>query len=442
MTYTDDFIPGVVRGISYGLFAEPDEFVPAARDLGAGLIRAYVYWSQVEPEPGRYDWTSVDALRNQLTGSEEVWLTVCSSSPWATREAATFLPPSPAKDIAAYAEFVHKLVARCRGRVRYWQCDNEPSNIGLTWAGTAEEYVTQLRALHGAVKRADPDALVVLGGCGYDVFSSPAGSPARRFFDHLADHGRDFFDVFDIHLYGDPLRVPEYVATARAIMCAHGYEKPIVAGEHGGPVLFEFGELEPFMSQPLPDLYQRMAELPPKLQMFMEGCPPALEEKRHRIDGRQLVVRTVLALASGLRRTAYWNLAPEIPDWHDKYQIMNLFFGKLVLMDYVDRRLIQRYPAADTFSLVAALLRVATEAVPVDGAAQAYRIARDGGPAVLVAWDVRDPFDGEDEPPVEVSLPWDRPAAMVIDAFGEPVKSTVDGSLVTLWLTDTPVFIQ
>ena len=52
---------GVVRGISYGLFGPPGEFVPQARALGAGLIRAYLYWSQVEPEPGQFRWDTVDA---------------------------------------------------------------------------------------------------------------------------------------------------------------------------------------------------------------------------------------------------------------------------------------------------------------------------------------------------------------------------------------------
>jgi hypothetical protein len=32
------------------------------RELGAGLVRVYLYWSQVEPEPGRFDWTVVDAF--------------------------------------------------------------------------------------------------------------------------------------------------------------------------------------------------------------------------------------------------------------------------------------------------------------------------------------------------------------------------------------------
>jgi len=89
---------GVVRGISYGLFGPPGEFVPQARAVGAGLIRAYLYWSQVEPEPGQYRWETVDALLGQLGGDEELWITLCSSSPWGTRQPTDFLPPSPALD--------------------------------------------------------------------------------------------------------------------------------------------------------------------------------------------------------------------------------------------------------------------------------------------------------------------------------------------------------
>ncbi|MEU4672335.1 hypothetical protein AB0F91_31255 [Amycolatopsis sp. NPDC023774] len=102
------------RGISYGLFGEPDEFVPQARALGGGLVRAYVFWSQVEPRPGEYDWTAVDAQLAQLDGAEEVWLTVCSSSPWATKVPTDFLPPSPAHDPAGFRRFVRELCGAVR----------------------------------------------------------------------------------------------------------------------------------------------------------------------------------------------------------------------------------------------------------------------------------------------------------------------------------------
>jgi len=191
---------GIVRSISYGLFGKPDRFVPQLRELGGTLVRVYFYWSQVEPEPGRYTFEAVDAFLDQLDGSEEVWVTVCSSSRWATRQATNFLPPSPAKDPGAYRRFVDRLVRHCDGRVRYWQCDNEPSNVGLTWAGTAAEYVAQLQVLHRAVKDTDPGAAVVLGGAPYALPASPPGSPERQFFDVLLRDGRDFFDLFDLHL--------------------------------------------------------------------------------------------------------------------------------------------------------------------------------------------------------------------------------------------------
>src|SRR5215813_3272317 len=217
---------GVVRGISYGLFGPPGEFGPQARALGAGLVRAYLYWSQVEPEPGQYRWDTVDALLGQVDDDTELWITLCSSSRWGTRQPTDFLPPSPALDQDAYAAFVRQVVRHCAGRVRYWQCDNEPSNTGLLWAGTAAEYVTQLATFHRAVKDADPDAAVVLGGCGYDVLSSGPGSESRQFFSHLAKAGRDFFDLFSVHLYGDLASVPGYLDDARQIMRAHGYVKP------------------------------------------------------------------------------------------------------------------------------------------------------------------------------------------------------------------------
>ena len=103
----EDIRLGIVRGISYGLFGKADTFMPRLRELGASLVRVYVYWSQVEPEPGHYTFDTVDAFLDQLDGSEEVWVTLCSSSRWATQQATDFLPPSPAKDLDTYHEFVY-----------------------------------------------------------------------------------------------------------------------------------------------------------------------------------------------------------------------------------------------------------------------------------------------------------------------------------------------
>jgi hypothetical protein len=341
---------GIVRSISYGLFGKPDQFVPQLRELGATLVRVYFYWSQIEPEPGRFTFEAVDAFLDQLDGSEEVWVTVCSSSRWATRQATGLLPPSPARDPGAYRQFVDRLVRHCAGRVRYWQCDNEPSNVGLTWAGTAAEYVAQLQVLHQAVKDADPDAVVVLGGAPYVLPASAPDSPERQFFDVLVRDGRDFFDLFDLHLYGDASRIPADIEATRGMMRGFGYEKPLVVGEYNAPWPNLYPEATAAMEQvmaaafasgaagqgtgtapqrtpeeaAMASLYEQMASLPPQLRMFMRGCPKELEDKRHRINCRELVMRNLLALSAGVRRTVCWNLAPDIPGYEDLLSVMDL----------------------------------------------------------------------------------------------------------------------
>ncbi len=466
---------GIVRGISYGLFGPPGEFVPQARELGAGLVRSYLYWGQLEPEPGRFTFQAVDALLSQLDGATEAWVTLCSSSPWATRQPTDFLPPSPAHDQHAYGEFVRQVVRRCAGRVRYWQCDNEPSNTGLLWAGTAAEYVTQLKTMYRAVKEADPAAAVVLGGCGYDVLASEPGSPPRQFFEHVTGAARDAFDLFSVHLYGDVGCVPDYLDTARQFMRAHGYLKPVVVGEHAGPQPLEFpeamavmqevaarafaadpapqstGELAAQVAQGSPErramdaLYARLGDLPPRLQMFLAGCPAELEARRHRINCRQVVMRTLLALAGGVRRTAYWDLAPEVPGPADHRQLMHLLIGKLPLLDYQDGRLGQRRPAADTFALLAEQLAGARSVTRAPAASwpglHAFEVDRAARGPLLVLWDHRDPFDGEDEAPVTVSWPWPAPTASVTDAFGQRQAAEIRAGQLRLPVSVTPVFI-
>jgi hypothetical protein len=463
MTASDPVPPGVrlgiVRSISYGLFGKPDTFVPQLRELGATLVRVYFFWSQVEPEPGRYSFDAVDAFLGQLDGSEEVWVTVCSSSRWATRQATEFLPPSPAKDLDAYHRFVDRLVRHCAGRVHYWQCDNEPSNVGLLWAGTAQEYLAQLRVLHRAVKEADPGAAVVLGGAPYALPAAAPGSPERRFFDELLRDGRDAFDLFDLHLYGEADRVLDDIETARGMMRAFGYEKPLVVGEYNAPWPNLYPEAVAAMQQAMagaagqPDpqrtaiagLYERMASLPPQLQMFLRGCPQELEDKRDRINRRELVMRNLLALSAGVRRTLCWNLAPDVPDYHDPLSVMDLLFGKFALLDYEGGELCRRHPSADTFALLAGQLagveQVTRVEVPGRPGLSLFQVRRRGRGPLLVVWERRDSFHGEDQPPVAFDWPWPAARATAVDALGQAQPADVRDGRVALQVSLTPLFV-
>lgn len=191
--------------------------------------------------------------------------------------------------------------------------------------------------------------------------------------------GGDRFDLFAIHLYDDPTCIPAHIETVRGMMRAHGYERPVVVGEYNGPTLLQLPEVQPVLRETMarafagsdgsadhdlsteglaarasletPErramkaLYARMAELPANLQMLMADCPPELEERRHRINCREIVSRNLFALSAGVRRTVCWHLAPEIAHYEDPFTMMELLQGKLLLLTHDgDGQLTRRLP--------------------------------------------------------------------------------------------------
>ena len=153
ITMTSTFDPpgirlGVVRGISYGLFGPPGEFGAAGpragRRAGPGVPVLGAGGAGARPLPvgggGRPAGPAGPATRKSGSRCAPARRGAPASRPTSCR-------PSPARDQRAYGEFVRELVRHCAGRVRYWQCDNEPSNTDLLWAGTAAEYVEQLHDL-------------------------------------------------------------------------------------------------------------------------------------------------------------------------------------------------------------------------------------------------------------------------------------------------------
>jgi hypothetical protein len=97
------------------------------------------------------------------------------------------------------------VVRRYKGKVRYWQCWNEPDypkgvleaapgDRSRSWQGSVKEYVRMLAVMHTVVKWIDPEAQVVTGGLGY------AG-----YLQAMIDHGAGpYFDLLDFHAYGWP----------------------------------------------------------------------------------------------------------------------------------------------------------------------------------------------------------------------------------------------
>lgn len=189
--------------------SSPDRAMKAANYLGAGGFRLhdfrnFVQWYEVEPTAGRYHWfdPQVDDLARhgyQMLG------TLCRTPLWAAREGAEHLRhsnwcSSPPRDRGEWTRYVEAVVRHYRDRVQAWEIWNEPWSANF-WTGTPEEYVQLLAAGHGAVKAADPKAMVV-GGCFSPAFPRFTQSV-------LQAGGLRYMDVLSYHEYMQPANVAE-----------------------------------------------------------------------------------------------------------------------------------------------------------------------------------------------------------------------------------------
>lgn len=469
---------GVAWFFLYGYAGVPAAtFMPEIRGLGADFTKVYLFWQQIEPEKGRFDWTAVDAFVNQLRTPEEGLISLFTTSQWATARPSAMLPPSPAKDLEEYYRFVFETVKHCRGRVRYWQNDAEPNNP-IYWSGTKEQFVEHLKVFHRAVKAADPSAIVLVGG--YDGLfvppgmKGPDGQPAHpfpqqaaglEFFEYVLKEAGPAFDVFDLRLYGDPYSINARVDYMRERMRAFGYSRPMMCTEYGGPNLFEFPENHRYIplvttwsqalgqppagqagakpANPIAELYARMPTLAPQTQMFMQGCSPELEAKYQRIQARSVVMRNVFALSAGVERTLYWDLLAAPGDPND---LMNLMYGKIGMLQVENGALGKRTTTAEAYARMTGALAgvLSVRRIELAGQPSIFLFAVDRGAAGLayVVWDRRDQFAGEDLPAVKCAWPTTLTTARATDALGAEIPVRLEAGEIQLPVSVTPIFLQ
>jgi hypothetical protein len=459
---------GIAWGFLYGFDGVPAEkYMPKLRQMGGGFTKIYLLWQQVEPTQGKYDWTAVDAFVGQLKSRDEGLISIFSSSTWATKLPSAMIPASPANKADDYYRFIYDLVKHCNGKIRYWQNDSEPNNP-IYWAGTPDEFVAELKVFYKAVKDADPSASVVAGG--YDgLFNPPSMAPmpgqqvGLAFFDNVLKNGANFFDLFDLRLYANPYTIQGRVETMRQKMKALGYEKPIICTEYGGPGFFAYPVNRKYfpivaawqeaikkqdmngtaISNPIADLYKDMDKLAPETQMFMQGCSPKLQRKYDRIQGRDLVMRNILAFSAGVQKTLYWDFWN---DASDRNNLMTLMYGKIMMMGFDGHTLTKRYPVADVFTRMAAELRGVRQVkqIPVEGEPSIclFQVDRSGRGPLYVVWDQRDSFSGEDSPPRTCWMPFTAKKAIATDVFGEANPAWESKGRWTLPVSVTPLYIE
>ena len=201
----------------YGSTGASARSFPHLVDSGASWVRAPIYWEQVEPAnttPSGYDWRNADRVVGAARdGCFHMIVTHSNDPAWAAADSVLPVAPSAFTELA---EYLGALVERYDGDgiddapgspvVRYWELYNEPDDTipmdGARWGYYGKEYAQMLAVVYPAIKAADPQAQVLLGGIAYDWYEDQDAPFFRGFLDDvLRNGGGAYFDIMNFHTY-------------------------------------------------------------------------------------------------------------------------------------------------------------------------------------------------------------------------------------------------
>lgn len=202
--------------------------------------RNALFWSDVEPTEGTYQWSAVASLEQELINASnngiEVILVVRRTPEWAQLYDGVFCGPMRSEKFSAFANFMHEAVSRYSKppyNVKYWQIWNEPDvdrnfvpspdMMFGCWAEYSDPYYgggyygDMLSVVYPIIKQANPQAQVIIGGlllacneeytdsCSFHGMKYLEGILRREPDDDgkYPDDGGNYFDGVAFHAYED-----------------------------------------------------------------------------------------------------------------------------------------------------------------------------------------------------------------------------------------------
>ena len=317
-----------------------------AKELGIKYTRLGLFWEMVEPVEGKYNWILTDRIINEhVKAGISPLVTVKCISRWGAnsggRGVYSKFRSGPPKSMKKYRKFIRTLATRYKGKVKYWQIENEVFDKTLYnspfWNGTKEEYIELLKAAHEEIKKADPGAKVVMAGFANFLFVKyREGNPhAKMFFEYLLDKGRKYYDVIDFHQYFTPDYLYDELVIINKTMRKLGLKKKLITTEAGDfdIRLFAVQIANPGKKIPIVQKFLRIPSVNRKLREYMKGGVTKRERDKfsvflkrdptagpilERYQAENLAKRLCINLSHGVKQFYWaWMMDQDNPiDWY------------------------------------------------------------------------------------------------------------------------------
>jgi hypothetical protein len=340
----DIFLPLVLRNYPPPppIFGAEIQYWPSqevanwASEAGLYWLRTTAFdWDSIEPlrtNPPTYNWDQANESKLEVATENgmQVIATVRFAPQWARQ-----LPDYPCGPMAesafqAYAQFLNALVKRYSQppfNIKYWEIGNEPDappiptwgseQIFGCWGDPVDDYygggyyAEMLKIAYPAIKSADPQAQVLIGGLLLDCDPThpPAGKDCKsaKFLEGiLRNGGGNYFDIVSFHGY------PQYNGSSSNLGGLY-YDEHFPSWEsRGGVVLGKADYLREVLANygfVKPVMHTEGSLICPE---FNPSCNPPGEEF-YESQADYVVWLYVRNWAAGLRATIWYQF--EGPGW-------------------------------------------------------------------------------------------------------------------------------
>lgn len=178
-----------------------DRDLKLIREADFGWVKQIFGWRDIEGAgKNQFDWERPDRIVDQVQQHGLNLIVRVDNQPaWAGGGFPGIGPPDNLQD---YADFLYILADRYKGRVRAYQIWNEP-NLAREWGEKPPDpagYTEMLKVAYQAVKRADPDAMVISAGMAPTSRWDNVAMPDSEFIKGMYDAGaKPYFDVMGVH---------------------------------------------------------------------------------------------------------------------------------------------------------------------------------------------------------------------------------------------------
>ncbi len=189
------------------------------RDAGFRWIRQEFPWEDIEIhakgdfedrrwEPYRSAWDKYDnivALAEQY--NIQIIARLDNPPAWSRAENTPHNAKHPPDNFSDFGDFVHAVVSRYRGRIKFYQIWNEPNLVDEWGAVSAQEYVDLLKIAYTRAKEADPNCVILAGALSatieLDAHALGRGISDLIYLQQMYDAGAGgYFDILSMQGYG------------------------------------------------------------------------------------------------------------------------------------------------------------------------------------------------------------------------------------------------